>query len=655
MHTEEAEAEPDSTLITGRIYIAGVATNALLDSGATHSFISESFVKRLGIMTVAMDSGFRVSIPSGDQMFTSRIVRGLELRLQQKAVRADLIVLPLPEFDIILGMDWLSSHGAVIDFRQRSVSVRPPSGKPFVFEAARHQQFPHVISCMCARKIIKRGCQAFLASIVSVSEPVSQRLEDVDVVSEFSSVLPDDVSGIPPDREVEFSIELMAGTMPIYKAPYRLAPAEMKELKDQIQDLLDKGFVRPSFSPWGAPVLFVKKKDGSMRLCIDYRELNRSREEHSHHLRTILQTLQDRRLYAKFSKCYYRKFIKGFSSIAVPMTALTKKNAKFVWGPECQESFDRLKQALTTAPVLAMPSGQGEFVVYTDASKLVYARGEAPNLATLTVQPTLRDRIRAGQTSDEQLQKWRQIDETKGQRLYAVVDGIVRYRDRLWVPDSDSLRADILSEAHSTPYSIHPGSTEMYKDLQSLYWWPGMKRDILRQTADLVAKIRDRMRTAQSRQKSYADQRRRDLEFAVGDHVFVKVAPMKGVMRFGKKGKLSPRFIGPFEILERVGTLAYRVALPPSLSGVHNVFHVSMLRKYMSNPSHVLNYEPLQLTPHLSFEERPTQILDRQEKRLRNKVIQMVKVKWLNHSEEEATWETETEIRSRYPELFGTF
>ncbi|XP_073017946.1 uncharacterized protein [Primulina eburnea] len=249
MHAEEAEAAPDSTLITGRIYIAGVATHALLDSGATHSFISESFVKRLGIIPVAMDLGFRVSIPSGDQMFTSRIVRGLELTLQQKTVQADLIVLPLPEFDIILGMDWLSSHGAVIDFRQRSVSIRPPSGKPFVFEAARHHQFPLVISCMCARKLIKRGCQAFLASVVSVSVPVSQRLEDVDVVSEFSSVFPDDVSGIPPDREVEFSIELMPETIPISKASYRLAPAEMKELKDQIQDLLDKGFIRPSFSP----------------------------------------------------------------------------------------------------------------------------------------------------------------------------------------------------------------------------------------------------------------------------------------------------------------------------------------------------------------------------------------------------------------------
>ncbi|XP_075479417.1 uncharacterized protein LOC142520299 [Primulina tabacum] len=164
-----------------------------------------------------MDSLFRVSIPSEDpscnQMFKSRIVRGLELKLQQKSVQADLI--SLPEFDIILEMDWLSFQVEVIDFRQRSVSVRPPSGKPFVFEAARHQQFPHVISYLCARKFIKRGYQTFLASIVFVTEPFSEKLEDFDVVREFSGVFPDDVAGIPPDREVDFLIELMPGTADI--------------------------------------------------------------------------------------------------------------------------------------------------------------------------------------------------------------------------------------------------------------------------------------------------------------------------------------------------------------------------------------------------------------------------------------------------------
>ncbi|XP_075515767.1 uncharacterized protein LOC142552389 [Primulina tabacum] len=140
-----------------------------------------------------MNSGFRVSIPSADLMFTSQVVRILELRLQKFAVHTDLIVLPLPEFDIILGMGWLSLNGAIIDFRQRSVSVRPPSSKPFIFEAARHQQMSYIISCMCARKLMKKGFQVFLASIVSVYEPANPRLEDVDVVREFSSVFPDNV------------------------------------------------------------------------------------------------------------------------------------------------------------------------------------------------------------------------------------------------------------------------------------------------------------------------------------------------------------------------------------------------------------------------------------------------------------------------------
>ncbi|XP_073122024.1 uncharacterized protein [Henckelia pumila] len=177
--------------------------------------------------------------------------------------------------------------------------------------------------------------------------------------------------------------------------------------------------------------------------------------------------------------------------------------------------------------------------------------------------------------------------------------------------------------------------------------------DIVTQTVDVIAKIRDRMLTAQSRQKSYSDQRRRDLEFEVGDHVFLKVSPWKGVMRFGKKGKLSPRYIGTFEILEKVGARAYRVALPPNLGGVHNVFHISMLRKYVANPSHVIHHEPVKWTPDLSYEEMPVQILDRQVRRLRNREIPMVKVLWSNQLVEEATWETEQDMQARYPELFG--
>ncbi|KAM6577406.1 hypothetical protein CsatB_029243 [Cannabis sativa] len=175
---------------------------------------------------------------------------------------------------------------------------------------------------------------------------------------------------------------------------------------------------------------------------------------------------------------------------------------------------------------------------------------------------------------------------------------------------------------------------------------------LVKKTSDAIKKIKARMLTSQSRQKSYADPKRRDIEFQVGEHVFLRISPMKSVKRFGKRGKLSPRFIAPFEILEKVGQVAYRLALPPALSAVHNVFHVSMLRKYVSNPTHVLSYDTLELAPDLSYEEQPVQILDRKDKVLRNKTIFLIKVLWKNNKVEEATWELESEMRTQYPELF---
>ena len=134
--------------------------------------------------------------------------------------------------------------------------------------------------------------------------------------------------------------------------------------------------------------------------------------------------------------------------------------------------------------------------------------------------------------------------------------------------------------------------------------------------------------------------------------VFLKVAPMKGVLRFEKKGKLNPRFVGSFEILERIGPVAYRLALPSSLSAVHDVFHVSMLRKYVANPSHIVDYEPLQINENLSYGEQLVEILAREVKLLRNRGVALVKVQWRNHKVEEATWEREDDMRAHYPKLF---
>ena len=161
--------------------------------------------------------------------------------------------------------------------------------------------------------------------------------------------------------------------------------------------------------------------------------------------------------------------------------------------------------------------------------------------------------------------------------------------------------------------------------------------DLIRDTSEKVILIRQRLLTVQSRQKSYADVRRRPLEFEVGDHVFLKVMPKRGVVRFNKRGKLSPRFIEPFEILERVGTVAYRLALPPIMSGVHEVFHVSMLRTYTLDPAHVVDWGEIEVDTDGTFEEGPVCIMDSRDQVLRRKTMRLVRVLWQHRGVEEST------------------
>ena len=176
--------------------------------------------------------------------------------------------------------------------------------------------------------------------------------------------------------------------------------------------------------------------------------------------------------------------------------------------------------------------------------------------------------------------------------------------------------------------------------------------DLIRDTSEKVSLIRQRLLTTQSRQKSYADVRRRPLEFEVGDHVFLKVMPKRGVVRFGKRGKLSSLFIGPFEIFKRVGTVAYRLALPPSMIGVHEVFHVSMLRKNTLDPAHVLDWGQIEVDMDGTSEEGPVCIVDSRDQFLRCKTVRLVRVLWRHYGGEESTWEREDTMQATYPFLF---
>ncbi|KAA0057155.1 reverse transcriptase [Cucumis melo var. makuwa] len=346
-------------------------------------------------------------------------------------------------------------------------------------------------------------------------------------------------------------------------------------------------------------------------------------------------------------------------------------------------------------------------------SKILYHLGKANVVADVLsrklVQQTLRQRIIVAQLNDPYLvEKHRLVEAGQAEEFSISSDGGLMFERQLCIPADSAVRTELLTKAHSSPFSMHPGSTKteantfvatlecarvevveyfdglhyrtvwdsegLYGDLgcrqthercsfhikvlestlaclgheptigitpfEALYsrccrspvcWGEvGEQRmlgpELVQITNVAIQKIRACMLTTQSRQKSYADERCKDLEFDVGDVVFLKVAPMKGVLRFEKKGKLSPRFVGPFVILERIGPIAYRLALPLAFYVVHDVFHVSMLRKYVTVPIHVVDIKPLHINEKLSCEEQPAEILARKVKMLRNRGIALVKV-----------------------------
>ncbi|KAL5837054.1 hypothetical protein ACOSQ3_014223 [Xanthoceras sorbifolium] len=182
--------------------------------------------------------------------------------------------LPFHEFDVILGMDWLTRHKVMIDCELKRVILRTADGAEITMVGERMDFLSNVISTTAACKLIRKGCEAYLAQVVD-SRKVASTIQNIPTVCDFADVFPEELPGLPPQRDVEFVINVVPSTSPVSIAPYKMAPAELKELKIQLHELLDKGFIRPSVSSWGALVLFVKKKDGSLRLCIDYRQLNK--------------------------------------------------------------------------------------------------------------------------------------------------------------------------------------------------------------------------------------------------------------------------------------------------------------------------------------------------------------------------------------------
>ncbi|GJS14821.1 putative reverse transcriptase domain-containing protein [Tanacetum coccineum] len=828
----------------------------LFDSGAEKSF------------PITLNTSYEIELADGKVVSTNPVLQGCTLALYNHIFKIDLLPTRLGSFDVIIGMDWLSYHLAVIDCYENIVRIPLSNGEILEVQGERPEKDPRSLACIKADE---------------------KKLDDIRVVRDFFEVFPDDLPGLPHVRGIEFCIDLIPGASPVVKSPYRLAPSEMPELSNQLKELQEKGFIRPSHSPWGAPMLFVKNKYDAMRMCIDYMELNKLTIKNRyplpiiddlfdqlqgaccfskidlrsgyHQLRvreedipkTIFRTryghfeftvmpfglmnapgifmdfmnrvcksyldkfvivfIDDILIYSKSEEeheflghvvnrdgihvdpskvesvknwktpepsteirlflglaSYYRRFIENFSKIAKPLTLLTQKNKTYLRGDEQDEAFHILKEKLCNAPVLALPDGPDDFVVYCDASKqgfgcVLMQKGKviayaSRQLKTHEKNYTTHDLelgavVFALKIWRHYLYAMKSVIYTDHKSLQYIFDQKeLNMRQRWWIEllidyeckvkyhlGKANVVADALSrkERLKPRYSIHSGVDKMYHDLRDLYWWPGMKRDIAEYekiTMDLVTKlprisggydaiwvIVDRLtksahflpiledfkteklariyinkivarhgvpvsiisdrdgrfpshlwqalqkalgtklhmstayhpktdgqskRTIQTLEdmlracvmdfggiwdthlplKSYADKRHKPLEFEVGDRVLLKVSLWKGVVRFGKKGKLAPRYVGPFEIVERVGPVAYRLKLPQELSCVHDTFHVLNLKKCLAEPDVQVPLDEIEIDENLRFVKEPIKIVEQDVKKLKRRRIPLFKVRW---------------------------
>ncbi|GKB43175.1 putative reverse transcriptase domain-containing protein, partial [Tanacetum coccineum] len=353
---------PDSNVVTGTFLLNNRYASILFDTGVDRSFISSTFSSLINIAPTPLENSYDVELADGKIVGVDTILRGCTLNFVNHPFNIDLMPVELGSFDVIIGMDWLRRRHAKIVCDEKLFRV-PYGNKTLTF----------------------RGCQIFLAQISAKKEEdksEGKQLKDVPIIQDFPEVFPEDLPGLPLAQPVEFQIDLIPGAAPVAQAPYRLLRSRMKEkLSEQLQESFRQR-LQVLVSPWGAPDLFVKKKDGSFRMCIDYRELNKFTVKNRYPLPRIddlFDQLQGSNIYSKIDlrsgyhqlrvreqdipKTAFRtRFIEGFLKIAKSMTKLTQKGIKFDWGEKKENTFQLIKQKLCSAPILALPEGSEDFV-----------------------------------------------------------------------------------------------------------------------------------------------------------------------------------------------------------------------------------------------------------------------------------------------------
>nr|CAH66120.1 OSIGBa0146N20.5 [Oryza sativa] len=338
-HVAAAEAQNAPDVVLGTFPVNSIPATVLFDSGATHSFLSKSFASKHGMEVVSLGRPLLVNTP-GNQVFSTQYCPSVTIEIEEVPFPSSLILLESKDLDVILGMDWLSRHRGVIDCANRKVTLTNSNGETVSFFASSPKS-PGVVLNQVA-------------------------LQEIPIVQDYPDVFPEDLPGMPPKRDIEFRIDLVPGTNPIHKRPYRMAANELAEVKKQVDDLLQKGYIRPSTSPWGAPVIFVEKKDHTQRMCVDYRALNEVTIKNKYPLPRIDDLFDQLKGATVFSKIDLRS---GYHQLRIreediPKTAFTTRYGLF----ECTV----MSFGLTNAPAFFMNLMNKVFMEYLDKFVVVF-------------------------------------------------------------------------------------------------------------------------------------------------------------------------------------------------------------------------------------------------------------------------------------------
>ncbi|XP_071699840.1 uncharacterized protein [Rutidosis leptorrhynchoides] len=557
MSVDAATATDDA--ITGMFLVNYVPARVLFDCGAKSSFVSTAFCAKLNVPVSVINEPLSVEV--GD------------------------------------GMNWLSDHKASIKCDRKIISFSVAGGKWVVARGDRGGFRCPLLSMMKAQKSLPKGCESFLAFVIDVKKE-KKVVSDIHVVSEYPEMFPDELPGLPPVREIEYKIELVQGATSVAKAPYRLAPSEIHEMMSQIQELLDRGFIRPSSSMWGAPVLFVKKEDEGIK--VDPSKIEAVMNWNSPKNRTE---------------------IKSFLGL---------------WGNEQETAFQTLKSLLCQAPVLALPKGSDDFVVYCDASLsglgcVLLQRDRVIAYAPRQLKPSEKN---YSAHDLEMAAKEMNMRQRRWQELVNDYDCEIRYHpgkanvmadafslDRLKITQLEALqdehlkselmhleemlRACMLEYGRSWDYhlpliefaynnSYHscigmPPYEMLYgRKCRTLSCWleAGEKQfagpEIVQQTAKKVAMAREKLKAARDRQKI--------IRQVLNDQTVV-------------------------------------LDLPPELAGIHDTFNICYIRKCkVDDESQILPLQDLKVDSSKKLLEEPVRIVDRKVTKLRKKEISMVLV-----------------------------